>query len=436
RNPLAYKQISTIFQPLLSKTEEVLQQFQASFGMEREKARLRQVYLEFTKEMDSRAPVEVIEVKGQKTRRINYNIHRLENLAYSQSGKIMKRMEDNWKKYIQNKLLQNKDSNLAFKHLLEILNTLVKSSQFSMEGRIKVAQTIRKFADDQERLGKAQLGLRKRKFEEAKRKKSRELAKFRSQEQDKMVETIKRELVQLDEQSRADLQRMEESVNQRRDAQIAKVDHLEQAAREDREKNLGKSAGVLFRIAGEVDTERIIRGELVTHLVKQIQDDRDESYNILYKNLWDIFPDLFPTEKIVLRATIDKKIKLEDDELRISEQEMGSYQQQIANRKSELEGILPGVFDQKVSQGPVSIRLDNLLEMKLTSQSLRLLMQLPFNAPNKPPAKLPPQVVKHVLMINQLTHPMPENDIVLPNVGEDQPAAKRINFNRLQKISP
>jgi hypothetical protein len=48
--------------------------------------------------------------------------------------------------------------------------------------------------------------------------------------------------------------------------------------------------------------------------------------------------------------------------------------------------------------------------------------------------KLPPPTVRKLLALNQLMHPIPEHDLLLPNVEPDAPLTKRINFNRLAKL--
>ena len=97
---------------------------------------------------------------------------------------------------------------------------------------------------------------------------------------------------------------------------------------------------------------------------------------------------------------------------------------------------VPGLLESKLTQGPVAVSVDNLLNMGLTGASLRLLFQLPFAGANRPAGRIPMEAVKKLLLINQLTHPMPENDVVLANVEATAPPLKRVNFNRLQKLMP
>jgi hypothetical protein len=92
-------------------------------------------------------------------------------------------------------------------------------------------------------------------------------------------------------------------------------------------------------------------------------------------------------------------------------------------------------MDYKLVQGTVQLKLDQLLNLGLNGPSLALLLQMPMNLPNKPPAKLPGPVVHKVLLLNQLMNPLPEHDVTLSNVEHEAPIAKKINFNRLAKLS-
>lgn len=434
RNPWALKQLSAIFEPLLGKTEEVHLRFTASFAMEKEKQRLRQDYSAFSKTMEARPPVETVEEKGRKTRRINYTHRLLEALAYARSGQFTERQAQTWRAYLEREVIQHLDGPRGYLLLLEVLNTLVMDTQSSMDGKLKVAATMRQFADEQERLGRAQIAQKKRLMEEQRRKKMREVAKFRAQEQANMVEVVQQEVARMEEDAAAELERVEQAIVKRREAQIARVEQLESLARQDREKNLGKNAANVWRLAQEADAERKLRTGIVPMLVHYIQEDKDTYHDLLYRHLFGVIDGLFPTEKMVLRSAVAQKLSLGENDLPISEEEMADYQQQLEARKAELNQEVPGVMEQKLIQGPVAVTVEQLLNMDLTAASLRLLFQLQFAGPNKPGAKLPGAVVKRLLIINQLAHPLPQNDISLPNVEGTAPPLKQINFNRLQKL--
>lgn len=433
-NPLAFKQISLIFQPVLAKVVEMHIRFQTSFATEREKIRLRKEYMEFYKSRESLPPVETVTNNGQTSRKINYNQKVIEALAYSRSQQYSPKQSEVWSQFLESEVIAHADTPRGFALLLETLNMMMFDTKCAMEGKIRSAVDLREFADEQEKLGKLQLVKKKQALEREKRDKSRRMGKFKVLEQMNMVETIKKELEQLDTKGKAELEQFEGAIQKRREVMIGRVEQLEAAAHSDREINQGKSAAALYALIPPLDTGKKFRGGLVTHLMQHIQDDKDEHYHSLYHSLFQVFSDLFPTEKMMLRTAIGQKIPLQPGELEVSPQEMQAYKGQIASRKQELDAEVPGILEHKLSQGNIRASISQLLDMGLKPQSLMLMFQMPFAAPNKAGTRIPGETVKKLLIINQLTHPLPEHDIILPNVDPSSPALKKINFNRLQKL--
>jgi hypothetical protein len=434
QNPRALKQISQIIHPLLAKVVELHIRFQSSFATEREKVRLRKEFMELYKQRESMPPVETVTENGKEFKRINYNHRLLESQAFSRAPTLGQRQAQLWSAYLKREVVEQAGQPRSYALLLEVLNTLVWDTQCAMEGKLKAATALREFADEQEKLGKLQLAQKKKALDEAKRNKAKSLAKFRAQEQANMVEVLQKELVELETAGAAQLEQMEQAIAKRREAMIARVDQLEATALQDRETNLGKSAASVYALIDGLDPERKFRNGMVGFLVQHIQEDRDDYCNTLYKNLFHIVTGLAPTEKMLLRSAVGQKMPLEESDLAISAEEQHTYREQILSRKTELNVELPGIMEHRLAQGAVPARIEQLLEMGLTIPSLRLLFTLPFSAPNKPAGKLPGEVVRKLLMLNQLAHPLPENDLTLPNVEENAPAMKRINFNRLQKL--
>ena len=117
----------------------------------------------------------------------------------------------------------------------------------------------------------------------------------------------------------------------------------------------------------------------------------------------------------------------------VSEEEQKAYDQQIITRQTELNVEAPGVLHLRLQHGPVRASVEELLKLGLTIPSFRLVLQIPLNAPNKPAQRLPPALAQKIVGLNALMHPFPAVDLVLQNVEESAPAAKRLNFNRLGK---
>ena len=434
RNQRALRQLSQIFQPLLAKVVELHLRFQTSFATERDKIRLRKEFLEFYKAREAQPPVETITEKGHEVQHINYTHRLIEHHAFTRHHEFGARQVQLWGGYLQKEVLGHLESERGQALLLEILNTLVWDTLAAMEGKVRAAKDLRDFADEQEKLGKLQVAKKKKAIDEEKRNKRKSMGKFKAQEQMNLVDTIQKELDALEQQGQAVVAQMEQAIAKRREQQIARVEQLELAAKADREQNQGKNAAAVYLLMRKLDAERKLRNNLVPYLMRFVGEEHGEGITLFYKNLFAIFSDLAPTEKMMLRSAVAQKIPLEPTELQVSDAELETFRQQVIARKTELGLEHPGILEHRLVLGPVNAKVDDLLRLGLTVPSLRLVLSLPFAAPNKSANTLPSDAVRKLLMLNQLTNPLAEHDIILPNVNASMPVMKRINFNRLQKL--
>ncbi len=428
------RQISQIFHPLQAKVEETRLQFQSSFATERDKMRLRPNFQEFYKEQEAKAGNEDQLVDGE-TGRMRFSHRLVDRIALARTPKMNQVQAQAWAETLKANVLAQIESDRGCAFLIEVLNTLVNSTRLSVEGKLKVAKQLRDFAYDQEKLGVAQIKARRRQVDENKKVMIRRAQKFKTDKQLEAAAAYEAQAAKLEQDAEGVFTNMQAAIDKRRDTLLARVAQMEAQAKEEGETNTGRSAAGLYQLLQQVDTERKVRTRLLPSLLQVIQEEKDDTYHTLYRFLFGVLTDLAPMEKMVLRKLVASKMKLDDSELQVSEQELKDYQQIIATRKTELMMETPALMDYKLIQGAVQLKLDQILGMGLTPSSLVLLLQLPMSPPNKPAAKLPPPVVRKVLMLNQLINPIPENDVTLPNVEPEAPIAKRINFNRLAKLS-
>ncbi len=432
-NPRALRAITAVFEPALAKVTEVRVQFQGSFMTEREKVRVRQPFQAFVKEFESRPVVEQIEEKGRTVRHINYSLRLLDATTFGHAAKLSERHAKNWAGYFEAHVLDSAQNEVSKPLVLEVLNTLVQSSKLENDGRLKVAESLRAFGDDQERLGMRQVSLKKKKYDDAKRKKMAQSRKFKVLEQFDVAKTVQEEAEALEQDGQKQIEAMEQALAKRKEAYVQRAQLLEEQAQSGGTESSAQSAGAVFQVLAGLDGDNSFQNDFVGYLLTQIREGSDTGSNDLYRQLFAVLPNLYPTQKIMLRKALESKIELADDEMLVSDDEMRAYQEQIVTRKTELTAEAPGVFQQKLNQGQVRADVENLLGAAIMNPSLQLLLQIPLNAPNKPAAKLPGPVVQKLMQLNALINPFPEVDLILPNVDGTAPPAKRLNFNRLSK---
>jgi hypothetical protein len=432
-NPRALRALTTMFEPALAKCVENRLQFQASFLTEKEKIRLRTEFQSFAHDLEARPVVEEVEEKGHPVRQINYTTRLLDLTAYARAPRLSERHAQTWAAYLRAHVIERAGGGPAQPLLLEILNTLVRTAKLEIDGKLKVAQSLRAFALEREKQEQRQVALMKKKVAEAKRKKMTSARKFKVLEQTDMAKTVEEEAVALEQKGLQDVETMEQAIAKRKEALLARAAQYEETGQDNVWQAAARSAGAVYQIATSLDTEGHFQNEFVTWLLGQIREGADGSAQELYKHLFDVMPGLHPAQKIILRKALESKLELAPDELVVSEEEQRAYREQIVTRKTELNMAAPGVFDLRLDHGALRATMEQLLAAGITNPSLRLLMQIPMNPPGKSAAKLPPPLVQKLLQLNALINPFPELDLILPNVEETAPPAKRLNFNRLAK---
>ncbi len=434
KNPRVPRVLSHMFVPLLHKTEEIRQQFQGSFLMERDKSRLRANFQAFFKEVEARPPFRVTKEHGEEVKHIQLSHRWLDMMGLARTPRLTESQRQSWTRVLQQEVLAKVETPVGYAFLLELLNSLVISTSNSVDGKLKAAKTLRDFAFDQEKLGLSQIARKRRAVEENKRKILRKAQKFKAEKQLDAVKAYEEQAAAMEAEAMKSLDGLQQVVVKRKEALLARVEQLEKLAKEEGEQNTGRAAANIYELTVAADPDRKVRTGLLPFLAQHLQEEKDESYNTLYRFIFGVVTDLTPTEKMTLRKIVSTRMKLEDSELAVSDEEVKHYDQQILTAKTELNMEVPGLMDLKMIHGPIQIKLDQMLDLGLTAASLNALLHMPLSPANKPPVKLPTPMLRKVLALNQLMHPIPEHDLLLPNVEADAPLIKRINFNRLAKL--
>jgi hypothetical protein len=432
-NPRALRSLSAVFEPALAKAVEQRVQFQASFLTEREKIRIRAPFQQFGAEFEAKPGVEEVEEKGHPARHINYSLRLQELTAFTRAAPLPEHAAHIWTSYLKHHAVEKSHAGTGLPLTLEVLNTIVKTAKLEIDAKLKAAQSLRSFADEREKQELRQVSLKKKEVTEAKRKKMTQSRHFKTLEQKDLAETIAKEAEEQEQTGLKEMEAMEQTVAKRKESILARAAQYDEAAQGGNIlQAAAQQAGAVYAVAAKLDTEGHFQNELVGYLLQQIQEGEGYAQD-LYRQLFVTMPGLYPTQKILLRKALESKIELTPDEMVVTEEEQKSYDEQIVTRKTELNVEAPGVLGMRLQHGPIRATVEELLKLGLTIPSLRLVLQIPLNAPNKPAQRIPPAIAQKIVGLNALMHPFPVMDLVLTNVEESAPPAKRLNFNRLSK---
>ncbi|MCZ6843402.1 MAG: hypothetical protein O7G32_11295 [SAR324 cluster bacterium] len=435
-HPQGMRLISNIFQPALAKVDQVRIRFQSSFAMERAKISVRPQYFDFYKKMETQPFVTEVKRKGKTFKQHNYT-HRVMDLSsFQRAGNFNERQAAHWRKFLTEQVLTGQDPQRKFQILTEILSTLLRSTQFAVDGKLEVVKDLRKFSEEQITLSQKEVRNKKKVMEDAKRTKLATARKFKSDKQFDIVATIEQEAADIEAKGTKLINAMETAMEKRKELLLQRTESMEAAAHDEAGLHLGRAGAAIFSLAEQAAHQDDFRQAFVQHVIALVQQDNDLVYLEFYKNLFSLVPNLSPTEKMLLREAVSSRTDLKADEMPVSDEEAQAFDQQVMSMKTDLNTEAPGTLEKRFRHNTVNTTVDKMLEAGLTQGSLALALKLPVNAPNKPGEKIPPQVVKKLLVLNQLMHPFAEHDITLPNVDASQPPEKHINFNRLQKLLP
>ena len=428
------RSIAQMFLPGLEKAVELRVMFHGSFSMEREKVRLRQAYQGYYKQMETLPTVETRTVNGRPVRKINYSHRLIEHTGLPIAPALNERQAKSWRTLYQElRTLHGDRSREVNGIMLEVLQLILRMSGFTAEGKHKLSAALRAQADEEEKLGRRQMTLKKKAIDEAKRKKMKSSRKFKVLEQDEMARTVAAEAEQLEADGLAELERLEQAITKRRDAKIGIAKNMDATAQEDRKRNAGRNAGAVFSAIAAADPQGEFQAAMLSQVLLQIQESPDEGYFDFYRSLFNVMPTLSPIERVMLHKAVESRIELQEGELSLNEEDRQVYEFEVKTVQSRLEKQLPQVMSAQLSVGQVRAPLSKLLELGMTGESMRLILQLPFAMPGKPAAKLPPAVAKDIFLLNRISHPFAREDLILPNVEPDAPPAKRLNVTRLAR---
>jgi hypothetical protein len=434
-NPRVPRALSHMFLPLLHKTEELRQQFQGSFLMERDKMRLRAGFQAFFKDVEARPPLETFVDGDFEYQRIVVSHRALDAVALARTPALSPHQERLWSHLLEREVAAKVNTERGYSFLLELLNSVVSGTQNAVDGKLKAAKNLHDFAHEQEKLGLSQIARKRRLVAENKRHIIAKASRFKAEKRLDVVKAYEDRANAMEADANKQLDAMQEAVTHRRDSLLARAQQMEKMAKEEGEQNTGRASGNIYRLAVAADVEKTLRGGLLEYLSRHSTGEKDASYQTLYRFLFGVLSDLSPTEKMTLRKVVSSRMDLGKDDLAVSEEEERLYRQEIITAKTELNMEAPGLMESKIVHGQFQTKLEHLLDMGLTQASLEALLSLPVSAPGKPAAALAPEVVDRLKALNRTMNPIPEHDVLLTNVDPDAPAAKRINFSRLAKLA-
>ncbi|HUJ74984.1 MAG TPA: hypothetical protein VL359_09005, partial [bacterium] len=350
-NARAVRAVSQMFRPLLIRAEETRLQFQLSFRMERDKLRLGPKFQQRYQELEAEAAAQLQAAKPGQV--VPCSHRQVELMAYARTPNLGEAQARAWRDLLHQAVLERVDSPCSMAFLVELLTMLVNGTQHTAESKLKMARLLRDFAAEQEKTALAQLAKKRREVDERQRAILRKASKFKTEKQPEAAKAYEEQAAKMAQEAHALLEQQQQAIVKRREGLLHRAEVMEQQSKDEGQANTGRLASAVYAQLARADGEGRLRAALLGGLAQQIQEERDESYHVLYRFLFGVLQDLTPVEKISLRQMVSARMKLEDGDLPISAQEQEQYRQEVMSRKTELVMESPGLLEQRLIQGTV-----------------------------------------------------------------------------------
>ena len=444
RHPIALRQLSAQFRPLLARIEEISQQFQLSLLFDPDKRALRKEFQETFKHLENGetfalstgVPGGGTPPEGSPAEFRPAFTHRI---LRSRGFVIAERLNDSqwkpWREFLKAHVLKEPDPQRQTSLLVAVLNSLVLHRRNTFAGMLEASRKLASHADTLDKREKIKLEHVKKRFAAETNKKKERLIALRARKQHQAAALMAKDLETHKVRQQRLLKGLEQATTRRRTMALDNARKLARQSETGLQGQLGGEAGaVMGRLLAEGNAHEL-RQRLVPELIRYLHDFKDDTFRPFFCNVFQAVPGLYPTEKMVLRGEISSLYELEDAELNLSEEEREAFERQVENRREELEHGFPGLLDLKLMEGPLMMSLERLLILGLTQGSLELVLNLEFGIPGKRKQRIPKAAWARILMLNHLLHPVAKIDVMLPNADQADAPAKRINFNSLRKMA-
>ncbi|OGG96204.1 MAG: hypothetical protein A2508_05025 [Candidatus Lambdaproteobacteria bacterium RIFOXYD12_FULL_49_8] len=208
---------------------------------------------------------------------------------------------------------------------------------------------------------------------------------------------------------------------------------FEEVARE-RNHKPGASAGFVVQMTNHLDPQEKFSSRLVQATVEEIEREYLTDLAPLYENLFVV---LHPSiqDKVKLIGALDKMAPEGGVRLTLTDDEKAEVGATIGQLKAKIAHLKPDLFQSKLIVQATLILVDDLTKLSLDNDSLACLLEFKATSPQSPKAtKLPPPIVKALMVLNLVANPVPTNRIIQEGREAMTDPLARINLNSLTKL--
>lgn len=319
--------------------------------------------------------------------------------------------------------------------LMYILTLLITSSQKRKEAWLKVLERFKQRLISDHKLAQNRVEEIKKESKKKLREMAKKSSKLKSLKQTRAVEDFAEEMDRYQQSTDQKCKQILVYAKQEADIQKQRITRLFQKISQDKKRHNALPARRMVDLILRMEEGDRFKAEFMSYLIQDIAQKYHENLTPLYSNMFGIFrPTLL--NKVGLIQALNRSSDANGVKLELSPEEHKGFNGIINGIKDNLKKHKPDIFDSQVKIHAVSVTIDRLLDIKIDSASLKLILEMNFSLPKNPKAfRLNPALIKRILELNHIMTPVPENSLIMEGKENEKNPANKINTSLLKKLS-
>jgi hypothetical protein len=194
------------------------------------------------------------------------------------------------------------------------------------------------------------------------------------------------------------------------------------------------SSKIFLSLIDSIDDQKAFVPDFIKYAATKIKNEFSDTLIPFYQNMFDILnPNI--EEKIMLIQAIEKTGGGKGINISLSEEEIKEHESKIEDSKDKLNKIVPKLFENKIICMTETATLEQLLKLSIDNVSMQRFMMLKLVAPGSgKPVKLPSEIIKELLKLNQMINPVPKYSLLKEEFSNEKDPQKSIDILQLGKL--
>ncbi|NQU66200.1 MAG: hypothetical protein HQ517_18220 [SAR324 cluster bacterium] len=445
KSPKAIQYLSSLLEPVLSKTIDCRVFHLGILEVDDSKRSLRLPFEKYKREMNQLQLRQIIETNRGAFETYFYHSKLLQKTAIKFDIMEKPRIESEWGQFVAVNILglahTTKQINAEDAPgeetreyaLMQILSTMAVCNQYRKSARYKVLGRFK----EQVILEVKRTGIltkKTRKEAEAKICQMEQKISDMSSKKDKHAISAKAGLIsyksKIDKKCESIKQNMKAELNTRK---LRLKEYFGQLGRMNLV-NTGIASIIIFKMTEEIDPNGSFVKEFIRFVIQNIQDDFSKSLTPFYENVFDI---LQPSvhEKVAIIQSLQKSGVTDAFGLTLDEQEAEQFRKLVEMIRDKIVRIIPDILVSHLLFSSIQVPLEKLLKVGIDNRSLQLMLSLRLSSPvQRNPYSLPLKMVKQILFLNTIQHSVPKYYLIKEGCENETDPLKAINTKLLKDL--